>query len=161
MKKKFTWILFVIILSLGTFVACSDTSINEIQGNQEEQNIVKDFEAEKIKIKKADVNNLNSKNLTEALNSKNGQEGIFCFTVSDTANPDIKKEFLLFNGVSKGFKDFDFTLEKNVLKIKSTVDPENPTKQELYFVERQASTPLDSIEVTLNKEDGSATIYEF
>lgn len=162
MKKRIIGLVFVLSLTLTSFISCgNDSKVDEVNGSKEEQNIVKQFEEEKIVIKTADIKNLNSKKLTETLNAKEGEQGIFCFTVTDTADATKKMDYLLFNGVDKGFKDFDFNLEKNVMKINVSYDPSAESKQSLYLIEKDASISFDSIEVTLTKEDGSVTIYEF
>lgn len=161
MKKKLFSSLLTIGLVASLLVGCGNSTVDEKKAEQEKQTIVKEFAEQNLIIKKADINAINSKNLTEALKGKDGQEGIFCFTVTDTSDETKKKEYLLFNGIDKGFKNFEFNLEKNIMKISCTYDSTATNTQELYFVERKADAPLDSIEVNLTKEDGSATIYEF
>ena len=162
MKKKSALIASSLtFLLISLFVSCGNTKVDEVDANKESKNIIKEFTEQNIVIKKTDINSIKSKNLLESLKSKDGQEGIFCFMVSDTSNENIKTEYLLFNGIDKGFKDFSFELNNNVLKVKCSYNPESTNHQEIYLLERLANAPLDSIEVSLTKEDGRVTIYEF
>lgn len=158
MRKKTFLSLVILSFCLTLLIGCSNSKVDE---TQETETIIKEFTDNGIIIKSIDIKSITSKSLLDAFKEKERKEDIFCFTVTDSTDASKTMEYILFNGVNNGFKDFDFAFEKNILKIKCAVDPNSEVKQKIYIIERPTNSSLDSIEISLTKEDGTVTIYEF
>ena len=156
MKKNVIAISLALMLTSTIFMSCA-----EEKETITPPTVVKEFTEQNISVKKTELINIQSEKLTQTLTSKNESEGIFCFTVTDSANPAITQEYLLFNGIDKGFKDIDFSLDGNSVKVTATSAPDSTTFQEIYILEHSSESKFDSIEISLTKEDGTVTIFEF
>lgn len=128
MKKIFIVVLSFLILSL--LIVCSNSSTKEVT------------------LKEIDINEIKDEKLEEVLMDI-GNDGIYGLETN-------KNKYIVFNGLENDYKDIDYELEDDVLKITFSKGDLVESTKKIYEI---SPFPTEEYETLILEEDGENVVF--